>query len=75
MAQVTIEGTITPSVALATGERLRVERTGYINKLISGGFVKVVEEHGDPEPTPAQKAAATRKANQERADAEAPVSG
>ncbi|ASU00805.1 hypothetical protein NTR1_43 [Nocardia phage NTR1] len=42
MARVTIEGSITPSTFLARGARLTVERTSYIDKLISRGYVTVV---------------------------------
>lgn len=45
MALVTLEGTSTPSTYLARGARKTVERTGYVNKLIRGGYVRVVQEH------------------------------
>ena len=47
MALVTLEGSVTPSTFLARGARLTVERTPYIDKLITRGYVVVVEK-----PTP-----------------------
>lgn len=46
MASVTIEGSVTPSVVLSRGRRMTVERTPYIDALIRGGFVVVIEDHG-----------------------------
>lgn len=46
MAQVTIEGSkTTPTTFLAPGRRITVERTSYINKLLSRGYVDLIEEH------------------------------
>src|SRR5690606_35687339 len=45
MARVTIEGSITPSTFLCRGQRLTIERTGYIEKLIKRGFVTVVKDY------------------------------
>lgn len=44
MARVTIEGSITPSTYLPRGQRMTVERTGFINKLIRKGYATVVDE-------------------------------
>jgi hypothetical protein len=45
MAQVTIEGSKTiPTTFLRPGRRLTVERTPFINKLISKGYVNVVAD-------------------------------
>ena len=52
MARVTVEGTITPSTFLATGHRLTIECTPYIEKLIRRGYVKVVSEDAAPAATP-----------------------
>ena len=51
MGQVTIEGTVTPSVWLATGQRRTVEVTDDIRKLVRIGAVKVVEGSLKDEPT------------------------
>lgn len=40
---VTIEGSITPSSVLPRGKRMTVSRTDYIDKLIAGGFVVVID--------------------------------
>lgn len=48
--KVTIEGSINPSTVLPRGERLTVERTPYIDKLLQGGYVALVAEHIEPEP-------------------------
>lgn len=53
MAQVTIEGTLTPSVMLARGERSVVEHTPRIDRLVRYGYIKIVE--GDDEPIVADK--------------------
>ncbi|AUM17362.1 MULTISPECIES: hypothetical protein [Rhodococcus] len=54
MAQrITVEGTITPSVLLSTGEQMTVTRSPFIDKLISKGFIRVV---ADDAPTPTQPA-------------------
>lgn len=45
MARVTIEGSVTPSVMLPRGQRMTIERTEVIDKMIRRGFVVVVEEH------------------------------
>lgn len=43
MAQVTIEGSrVTPTTFLAPGARITVERTPYIDKLLSRGYVNLV---------------------------------
>ena len=42
MAQVTLEGSITPSTYLARGARVTVERTPYVDKLIRKGYVVVI---------------------------------
>jgi hypothetical protein len=45
MAQITIEGSkTTPTTFLAPGRRITVERTDYINKLLSRGYVNLVEQ-------------------------------
>ncbi|UYL88133.1 hypothetical protein SEA_EVAA_22 [Gordonia phage Evaa] len=49
--KVTIEGSITPSVLLARGERRTVARTARIDRLIARGFVvEVPEKEATPEP-------------------------
>jgi hypothetical protein len=47
MGKITIVGSQAPSTHLPTGQVRTVERTPFINKLISGGFVTVV-----PDPAP-----------------------
>ena len=42
MSYIVIEGTVTPSTLLGTGERRRVARTPLIDKLVAKGFVRVV---------------------------------
>lgn len=44
MTAVTIEGTITPSAFLPTGDRVTVDRSPFIDRLIRNGFVRVIEE-------------------------------
>lgn len=44
MELITIEGTITPSTFLSTGDRRKVGRTPLIDKLIARGYVAVVPE-------------------------------
>ena len=44
MAQVTIEGSLTPSTFLARGERRTVVLTDYVRKLIKKGYVIVVKD-------------------------------
>lgn len=45
MAQVTIEGSkVTPTTFLKPGARITVERTPYINRLISRGYVNLVSK-------------------------------
>lgn len=45
MAQITIEGSkTTPTTFLKPGARITVERTPYINKLISKGYVHLVKD-------------------------------
>jgi hypothetical protein len=59
MAQrITVEGTITPSTFLASGERRTVTRTAFVEKLISKGFIRVVEDEPKPtvaDPVPVQQ--------------------
>lgn len=52
MAKVTIEGSTSPSTYLARGERIEVQRTDHIERLIKGGFVTVIDEEGHAEPAP-----------------------
>lgn len=50
MADVTIEGSVTPAVGiLARGEQRTVALTPYVQDLIDKGFVVVVEFAGGPE--------------------------
>ncbi|ANZ52320.1 hypothetical protein J3996_gp26 [Mycobacterium phage Laurie] len=53
--EVTVEGTLTPSVYLGTGERQRVELTQEVRRKISRGYIKIVAYHDTdpvtPEPT------------------------
>lgn len=80
MAKVTIVGTITPSTHLPTGEMRTVERTAFINKLISGGFVKVVRDTApvtppkpNPEPeTVEEPKPATRRRRRAQTDVDLP---
>jgi hypothetical protein len=44
MAQIVIEGSITPCVELSRGERVEVEHTDHVQNLIDGGFVTVVDD-------------------------------
>lgn len=55
---ITIEGSITPSTELARGERRTVRRTERIDRLISRGFVTVVDEHAGDAPEPEKAVAA-----------------
>lgn len=48
MATVTIEGTIIPSAFLPTGDRVTVDRSPFIDRLIRNGFVRVIEETPAP---------------------------
>lgn len=53
MATVIIEGSTSPSAFLARGERVEVQRTKDIDKLIKRGFVVVVDDYDNqdaPEP-------------------------
>ncbi|AAQ12101.1 hypothetical protein PBI_ORION_24 [Mycobacterium phage Orion] len=52
MSTVVIEGSILPCGFLARGERVEVQRTAHIDRLIEQGFVNVISETGDPEPAP-----------------------
>ncbi|AKF12317.1 hypothetical protein PDRPv_23 [Mycobacterium phage PDRPv] len=52
MTTVVIEGSILPCGFLARGERVEVQRTAHIDRLIEQGFVNVISEIGDPEPAP-----------------------
>lgn len=47
---IVIEGTVTPSTFLATGERRTVTRTPFIDKLIAKGFVRVFDVLTTPLP-------------------------
>ncbi|UYP17713.1 hypothetical protein OED52_13635 [Rhodococcus sp. Z13] len=69
--QVVIEGTVTPSTFLATGERRSVSRTGFVEKLIAKGFVRVVDQPA-PAPTVAEKAP-VEEATAESATGEGPA--
>jgi hypothetical protein len=66
MARVTIEGSVSPSTHLPRGERRIVERTDFIDKLVRGGFVNILEYHEDPAPavdaSPATPPKRTRRA-------------
>lgn len=46
MAEVTVEGTLTPSVYLAKGARARVELTDAVRRKVKRGYIKIVEHHG-----------------------------
>lgn len=46
--KITIEGSITPSVYLASGERVTVERTAFIDNLLRRGYVTEVESPPEP---------------------------
>ena len=62
MAKVTIVGSQTPSTHLPAGEQRTVERTPFINKLISGGFVNVVRDAAPvTAPEPDQKSEQTEE--------------
>lgn len=52
MSTVVIEGSLSPSSFLARGDRMEVQRTEFVDKLIAGGFVDVISETEDPEVTP-----------------------
>jgi hypothetical protein len=53
MANITVEGSLTPSAFLARGERLTVQDTDDVRRKIAKGFLVVVdEETGEPEPAP-----------------------
>lgn len=52
MSTVVIEGSLSPSSFLARGDRMEVQRTEFVDKLITGGFVDVISEIEDPEVTP-----------------------
>lgn len=54
MAQVTIIGSTTPCVELATGEKTTCELTDHVQRLIDRGYVEVLEWIDD-EPVPAPK--------------------
>ena len=56
MAQVTVEGTATPSTFLKTGHRITVEATPYIQKLVRGGFIRIVAAAGIAMPVPTEQA-------------------
>ncbi len=43
---VEVEGSLTPSTFLARGERITVQRTEFIDKLIRRGFIVEVEHEG-----------------------------
>lgn len=47
MAEVTIEGSLTPSTYLGRGQRARVELTGEVERKVALGYVKIVERHDD----------------------------
>lgn len=51
--KVTIEGSLTPSVHLATGERATVEKTPFISTMLRRGYVILIENHPEPQPVPA----------------------
>lgn len=56
--RITVEGTITPSTFLAAGDRRTVTRTAFVEKLISKGFIRVVEDTPSPtvaDPVPVQE--------------------
>ncbi|AEJ92806.1 hypothetical protein SEA_OSMAXIMUS_24 [Pegunavirus osmaximus] len=57
MSTVVIEGSILPCGFLARGERVEVQRTAHIDRLIAQGFVNVISETGDPEPAPLPESA------------------
>lgn len=58
MSSITIEGTVTPSTFLPTGERRSVTRSSFVEKLIAKGFVRVVESAATKvEPAPAVESA------------------
>jgi hypothetical protein len=44
MAKVTIVGSASPSTYLARGEQRTVERTELVDKLLTKGYVEIVEE-------------------------------
>lgn len=53
--RITVEGTITPSTFLAAGARRTVTRTAFVEKLISKGFIRVVDEEAAVESQPVAK--------------------
>jgi hypothetical protein len=60
MASITIEGSLSPSSFLARGERRTVQDSDYVQKLIEGGYVTVIEDDDDaeaPELTPEEREA------------------
>lgn len=60
MSYIVIEGTVTPSTFLPTGEQRRVTRTAFVDKLIVKGYVRVVSS--DPAVAPLAEASATAEA-------------
>lgn len=65
MAEVTVEGTLTPSVYLAKGARVRVELTDAVRRKVKRGYVKIVEHHGD-DPLPVGEFAPDLRTDSER---------
>lgn len=67
MAQITIEGSkTTPTTFLKPGARITVERTPFINKLLSRGYVNLVpaqpaKEHGEQIVTTQRETAANER--------------
>lgn len=65
----TIEGSISPSVYLARGERREVrDDDPRVQRLIRGGFVNVVSESGEVEPSPLPEPAPIPARNASRDD-------
>lgn len=63
MAQVTIEGSrTTPSTYLAAGDRITVELTPFVQKMIRSGYVVKVADIPDAAPVKKAKAAPKPKA-------------
>ncbi|QIG58949.1 hypothetical protein SEA_ANCLAR_22 [Gordonia phage AnClar] len=55
--KVTIEGSLTPSVELARGEKRVVTMTPRIERLAARGFINIIESESDaPEPADAPEA-------------------
>jgi hypothetical protein len=53
MAEITIEGSISPAAGLARGERRTVQDSKAVRTYVRLGFANVVdEETGEPEPSP-----------------------